>query len=175
MDYEERKNGMTIGDRGFTVRGRMLNPGEAAPDFTLVANNFRPKKLSDYNGKVKILSIVPSLDTKVCSTQTRRFNQEASRLSEDVVILTISADLPYAQKRWCGAEGIDRVETLSDHREMKFADDYGVHVTDLRITQRAVFVLDKANQVVHAEYKVPMGDEVDFEAALSAASVAATR
>lgn len=172
MSYEERPNGMTIGSMGFTIRGRKLQIGEAAPNFQLIANNFSTKTLDDYADKVKILSIVPSIDTRVCSAQTHRFNTEAANLSDDVVILTISADLPYAQRRWCGAEGVKAVETLSAHRDMKFADDYGVHAVDLRITQRGVFVLDKTNQVVHAEYVVEMGDDVDFEAALAAAQKA---
>lgn len=173
MVYEERPNGMMLGKTGHTIRGRMLQVGEDAPDFALVANDMRTiKTLQDYEGKVKILSIIPSLDTGVCSAQTRRFNEEAASLGDEVVILTISADLPYAQKRWCGAEGISRVETLSTHRDMQFSDDYGVHDLDWRINQRAVFVLDKENKIVHAEYVVPIGDEVNFEAALAAARLA---
>jgi len=124
------------------------------------------KTLADYGNKIKILSIVPSLETSVCAAQTRRFNQEAASLGDEVVILTISADLPFTQKRWCGAEGIDRVETLSSHKDMKFSDDYGVHDTAWRINQRSVFVLDRDNIIRHAEYVPVMGNEVNFEAAL---------
>jgi thiol peroxidase len=146
----------------------VLEVHETAPDFELIANNFSVRTLKDYEGKIKILSVVPSLDTPVCSAQTRRFNQEAANLGEDVIVLTISADLPFAQKRWCGAEGIDRVETLSTYKDMKFSDDYGVHDLDWRVNQRAVFVLDKENHIVHAEYVPVLGQEVNFEAALNA-------
>jgi thiol peroxidase len=151
-----------------TVQGDMLAVGQPAPDFALTANNWQTKTLADYAGKVKLISIVPSLDTRVCSTQTRRFNAEASALSSDVVVLTVSADLPYAQRRWCAAEGIERVETLSDHKTMGFSQAYGVHVLDLRVTQRAVIVVDRENIVRYAEYVHEMGGEPNYEAALAA-------
>ena len=161
--------GMAIGSREFPVVGDMLTVGVQAPDFKLTANNWSSKSLSDYTGKVKILSIVPSLDTSVCSAQTRRFNQEASSFGQDVVVLTVSADLPYAQSRWCGAEGIERVVTLSDHKDMNFSTAYGVHVADLRICQRAAFVVDQNNVVQYAEYVPMIGNEVNFAAVLSKA------
>lgn len=161
--------GMMIGEIEHPVQNDMLTIGNPAPNFALTANDWTMKTLADYDGKVKILSIVPSLDTRVCSAQTHRFNREAASLGEEIVILTISSDLPYAQKRWCGAEGIDRVETLSDHKTMQFSDDYGVHVVDRRICQRACFVLDKNNMVQHAEYIPVIGNEINFEAALSKA------
>jgi thiol peroxidase len=160
--------GMMLGERELAVAGAMLEAGQPAPDFALTANNWQVKSLADYAGKVKLISVVPSLDTRVCATQTRRFNAEASNLSSDTVVLTVSADLPYAQRRWCAAEGIERVETLSDHKNMTFSDAYGVHVTDLRITQRAVFVLDQNDVVRYAEYVHVMGDEPNYEAALEA-------
>lgn len=158
--------GMFIGDNEMAVHNEMLRVGDPAPNFRLTANDWKFKTLADYAGKVKILSIIPSLDTRVCAAQTRRFNQEAANLSDDVVILTISADLPYAQRRWCGAEGIDKVITLSDHKDMNFSDAYGVHVTDLRICQRALFVVDQHDRVQYAEYVPVMGHEVTFDAAL---------
>lgn len=161
--------GMMLGTVEYPVQRAMLSVGDPAPDFRLRANDWKTKSLADYEGKVKIFSLVPSLDTRVCAAQTRRFNQEAAALSENVVILTVSADLPYAQRRWCAAEGIDRVETLSDHFDMNFSDAYGVHVSDLRICQRSVFVVDAQNVVQLAQYVPVMGDEVDFEAALSKA------
>lgn len=161
--------GMALGEREFSVQNAMLQVGEPAPDFRLTANNWTSKTLADYTGKIKILSIVPSLDTRVCAAQTRRFNQEAANLSDQIVVLTVSADLPYAQRRWCAAEGIERVYTLSDHKDMNFADAYGVHVIDLRITQRACFVVDQQNIVRHAEYVYKMGDEINFDAALAIA------
>ncbi len=161
--------GMAIGSREFPVVGNMLTIGAQAPDFKLTANNWSSKSLSDYTGKIKILSIVPSLDTSVCSAQTHRFNKEATSLGQNFVVLTVSADLPYAQSRWCGAEGVDRVETLSDHKTMSFSTDYGVHVADLRICQRAAFVLDQDNVVRYAEYVYEIGSEINFDAVLSKA------
>jgi thiol peroxidase len=160
---------MLLGPNEFRVEGAMLRVGDSAPNFRLIANDWSSKSLSDYQGKVKILSIVPSLDTSVCSAQTRRFNAEASALDPSIVILTVSADLPYAQKRWCGAEGVERVITLSDHKDMNFATSYGVHVVDLRITQRAAFVVDQHNVVQYVEYVHAIGDEVSFTAILEKA------
>lgn len=160
---------MYLGDRPLDVVGEMLQPGEAAPDFRLTANNWSTKTLADYAGKVKLISVVPSLDTRVCATQTRRFNQEAANLSDSIVVLTVSADLPYAQARWCAAEGINQVETLSDHKDMNFSTAYGLHVSDLRITQRAVIVVDQSDVVRYAQYVEIMGSEPDYDAALAAA------
>ncbi len=163
----DNRPGMAIGKNEFRVEGDMLKVGDKAPDFKLTANDWTFKSLTDYTGKVKVLSIVPSLDTRVCSTQTRRFNQEASNFGEDVVVLTISADLPYAQRRWCGAEGIERVVTLSDHKDMLFSQAYGVHVVDLRICQRACFVVDQNDVVQMVNYVPVIGNEVDFAEALA--------
>ncbi|MCA0452670.1 MAG: thiol peroxidase [Chloroflexi bacterium] len=163
----ETRDGMAIGTHEFAVVNDKLKVGDAAPDFKLTANNWTPKTLADYTGKVKILSIVPSLDTRVCSAQTHRFNREASALSEHIVVLTVSADLPYAQSRWCGVEGVDRVVTLSDHKDMNFSSGYGVHVSDLRICQRAAFVVDQHNVVQYAEYVPNIGDEINFDAVLA--------
>lgn len=161
--------GMMLGPKELPVRGAMLTVGQVAPDFRLTDTSWGTRTLADYAGKVKIISVVPSLDTRVCSAQTIRFNREAAGLGAEVMILTVSADLPYAQKRWCGAEGVDQVVPLSDHKEMAFAEAYGVHVYDLRVTQRAVFVLDQDNVVRLAQYVPVIGDEVDFEAALTTA------
>ncbi|MEP6987440.1 MAG: thiol peroxidase [Chloroflexota bacterium] len=161
--------GIAIGSNEFPVVGDMLTIGTQAPDFKLTANNWSSKSLSDYTGKVKILSIVPSLDTSVCSAQTHRFNQEASSFGQNIIVLTVSADLPYAQSRWCGAEGVERVETLSDHLDMNFSNAYGVHVKDLRICQRAAFVVDQNNVVQYAEYVPDIDDEINFAAVLSKA------
>jgi thiol peroxidase len=161
--------GMKVGEREHHVQRDMLNVGSPAPDFELTGTDFKPHRLSDYEGKVKILSVVPSISTSVCAAQTRRFNEEAANLSDDIVVLTISADFPLALKSFCGNEGIDRTETLSTYRDMKFADDYGVHDTDWRMCQRSVFVLDGDNVIRHAEYVPVMGQEVDFDAALAKA------
>lgn len=161
--------GMMLGTTEFSVRGEMLTPGQPAPNFRLTDTGWAARTLADYAGKIKLISVVPSLDTRVCSAQTHRFNKEAADLGSEIVILTISADLPYAQRRWCGAEGVEQVVPLSDHRDMNFAEAYGVHVTDLRITQRAVFVIDQHDVVRFVQYMPSIGDEVDFEAAVAAA------
>lgn len=161
--------GMMVGENEHPVQYEMLEVGATAPDFTLITPRNAQKTLSDYDGKVKILSVVPSVDTGVCSAQTKRFNQEAAALGEAVAVLTISADLPFALGRYCGNEGIEYTETLSTHRDMKFADDYGVHDTEWRVCQRALFVLDKDNTIQYAEYVPVIGDEVNFEAGLAKA------
>lgn len=162
------RKGLMVGDNEHHVRNEMLEVGSAAPDFNLVANDMSAKSLADYGDQVKVISVVPSVDTGVCSVQTRRFNQEAATL-RNIAVLTVSADMPFALGRFCGSEGIENTETLSTHRDMRFADDYGVHDTDWRICQRAVFVLDADNVVKHAEYVPVIGDEVDFVAALGTA------
>ena len=159
------RKGMMVGDSEHKIQNAMLEVGAKAPDFTLIANDLSEKSLSDYAGKVKVISVIPSIDTGVCSAQTRRFNEAAAGL-DDTVVLTVSADMPFALGRFCGSEGIDGTETLSTHRDMKFADDYGVHDTDWRICQRAVFVLDRDNIVRHAEYVAVIGNEVDYASAL---------
>ena len=162
------RKGLTVGDSEHHVQNEMLAVGAAAPDFSLIANDLSGKTLADYAGKVKVISVIPSIDTGVCADQTRRFNAEAAAL-EDTVVLTVSADMPFALGRFCGSEGIDNSETLSTQRDMRFADDYGVHDTEWRVCQRAVFVLDRDNVVQHAEYVPIIGDEVDFAAALAKA------
>ena len=160
--------GFMVGPNQHTVQNEMLEVGAKAPDFTLIANDQSSRTLADYDGKVKIISCIPSIDTGVCAAQTRRFNEEAAKLN-NTVVLTVSADSPYALRRFCGNEGIENTETLSTSRDMKFADDYGVHDVEWRITQRAVFVIDKDNVLQHAEYMHIIGDEVNFIAALAKA------
>ncbi len=162
------RKGLMVGDSEHHVQKEMLAIGAAAPDFSLIANDLSSKSLADYAGKVKVISVIPSIDTGVCADQTRRFNTEAAAL-EDTVVLTVSADMPFALGRFCGSEGIDNTETLSTQRDMQFADDYGVHDTDWRICQRAVFVIDRENVVQHAEYVPIIGNEVDYAAALAKA------
>ena len=161
--------GMMVGSNEHTVQYEMLQVGASAPDFVLIANDLSERRLADYDGKVKVVSVIPSIDTGVCAAQTNRFNKEAASLSDDIAVLTVSADMPFALKRYCGNSGIDNTETLTTYRDMKFADDYGVHDLDWRVCQRAVFVLDKDNVVQHVEYVPVIGDEVDFDAALSKA------
>ncbi len=162
------RKGMMVGDNEHPIQNDMLATGRAAPDFNLIANDLSSRSLADYAGKVKVISVIPSIDTGVCATQTRRFNEAAAGL-QDTVVLTVSADMPFALGRFCGAEGIDNTETLTTQRDMQFADAYGVHDTTWRICQRAVFVLDRDNVLRHAEYVGVIGDEVDYDAALAAA------
>ena len=159
-----------------TLVGPEIKPGAAAPDFAAVDTTLQPVRLSAAQGKVIVLSSVPSLDTPVCDTETRRFNQEASKLGGSVEVWTISMDLPFAQKRWCGAAGISHVKTLSDFRDHAFAQSYGVLIKDgplAGLTARAVFVVGKDGKVKHVEYVKEITSEPDYEAALGAASQAA--
>jgi len=156
--------------------GGEVKPGRAAPDFAAVDNNLQTVRRSDVKGRVLVLSSVPSLDTPVCDTETRRFNQEAAKLGAGVEVWTISMDLPFAQKRWCGAAGVSRVKTLSDFRDHSFGQNYGVVIKDgplAGINARAVFVVGKDGAVTHVEYVKEITSEPNYEAALTAAKEAA--
>ena len=159
---------ITIKGNPFTLIGNPVKVGDVAPDAELTANNWSSAKLSDYAGKPRLLNVVYSLDTGICDTQTHKFNEEATKLGKDVVVLTISADLPFAQKRWCGASGLENVITLSDHQALTFADAYGVHVKERRTTGRAVFVVDKAGVVRYVEYVPEISSHPNYDAALQA-------
>ena len=151
-----------------TVRGNVLRVGDAAPDFTLIANDLTQVTKADTAGKIRLMSVVPSLDTGICDAQTRRFNEEAANLGDNVAILTISTDLPFAQKRWCGAAGVDQVQTLSDHKDMNFGEAYGTHVVEMRVEQRAVFVVDSDDVIQYVEYVPEIAQHPDYDAALTA-------
>ncbi len=153
--------------------GPALKPGEKAPDFKAVDDSLKDVNLAGTGGGVRIFSVVPSLDTPVCDAQTKRFNEEAGKLP-DVKIYTISMDLPFAQKRWCGAYGVDHVKMVSDHRDGSFGEAYGTLIKDLRIMSRAIFVVDKNNVIRHVEYVKEVADHPDYEAALAAARAAAS-
>jgi len=155
-----------------TLVGPELKAGEKAPSFTVVANDLSTVDSAAYAGKIRIISAVPSLDTGVCDTQTRRFNQEAAALGDNVVVLTISADLPFAQKRWCGAAGIDKVVTLSDYRGHSFSKAFGTYMKEWALSSRAVFVVDSNDTIVHAEYVPAAGQEPNYDAAMEAARAA---
>ncbi len=161
---------VTLAGNPITVAGTFLKKGDAAPDFTLTAKDLKETGLKDFAGKRKVLNIVPSLDTPVCQTSTRKFNAEASKLS-NTVVLVIAADLPFAMGRFCGAEGLSDVVTLSTFRNRNFHGQYGVDITDgpLRgLTARGVVVLDANNQVLHAELVPEIKQEPDYAAALAA-------
>lgn len=166
---KEQKDLITMKGEPLTLVGNKVKVGEVAPDFEALANDLSPVKLSAFHGKVCIISSVPSLDTTVCDTMTRRFNQEANSLGKDVVTLTISMDLPFAQKRWCGAAGINRVQTLSDHREESFGKAFGMLIKELRLLARAVFVVDKDGIIRYIQVVNELTNEPDYEAALNAA------
>jgi thiol peroxidase len=165
---QERAGLVTMKGNPITLIGPELKVGDKAPEFVAVDNDLSPVSLESFRGKVCIITSVPSLDTPVCDMETRRFNNEASRLGEDTVVLTISMDLPFAQKRWCGAAGVDRVVTLSDHRDASFGRAYGVLIKDLRLLARAVFVLDQEGTIRYSELVKEIASEPDYEAVLAA-------
>ena len=165
---QEHSGAITMKGNPLTLVGPQLSVGDSAPDIEVLDNDLSPIKLSSFKGKVCILSIVPSLDTPVCDMQTRRFNEEAGKLSDDVAILTISMDLPFAQKRWCGAAGADKVVTLSDHRDAAFGEAYGVLIKELRLLARAIFVVDKNGTLKYSQLVKEVTEEPDYEAALDA-------
>jgi thiol peroxidase len=165
----EKTGVITFKGNPMTLLGPVLKVGNSAPDFAVVDNALAATNLASYTGKVKIISAVPSLDTPVCDTETRRFNQEAAGLSGDVVVLTVSLDLPFAQKRWCGAAGIDRVITLSDYRDRSFGLGYGVLIKELLLLTRAVFVLDAGNTIRYIQIVPEVTAEPDYAAAIAAA------
>ncbi|MGC5326712.1 thiol peroxidase [Brevibacillus sp. SYSU BS000544] len=167
----ERQGVITFKGNPVTLVGNEVKVGDQAPDFTVLANNLTPVTLNDSKGTVRVISVVPSLDTGVCDQQTRRFNEEAAKL-DGVTILTVSVDLPFAQSRWCGAAGIDKVQTLSDHRDLSFGTAYGVVIKELRLLARAVFVVDANDKVVHVEYVNEVTTHPDYEAAIAAAKAA---
>lgn len=165
----EKTGIITFKGNPMTLLGPGLKVCDAAPDFIAVDNGLAAVSLSSYAGKIKIISAVPSLDTPVCDTETRRFNQEAASLPGDTVVLTISLDLPFAQKRWCGAAGIDKVITLSDYRERSFGLGYGVLIKELLLLTRAVFVVDAANIIRYIQIVPEVTGEPDYAAAIAAA------
>jgi thiol peroxidase len=172
----DRAGAVNFKGNPITLSGPEIKPGAVAPDFTAVDNGLQPVKLSQAKGKVILLSAVPSLDTPVCDTETRRFNQEAGKLGPNVEVWTVSMDLPFAQKRWCGAAGATSVKTLSDFRDHSFAQSYGVLVKEgplAGLTARAVFVVGQDGKVKHAEYVKEITTEPNYDAALSAAKQAA--
>lgn len=165
----ERKGAATFNGNPLTLVGNELKEGDRSPKATLLSNNLEAVDLSKYRGKVLILSSVPSLDTPVCDTETRNFNKRASSLGNDIVIATISMDLPFAQKRWCAAAGIDRVETLSDHRDASFGTNYGVLIKELRLLARSIFVIDREGIVRYIQHVKEITKEPDYDAVIAAA------
>ncbi len=150
------------------LAGTEVSVGKPAPDFQVLGNDLSPAKLSDFRGKTCVICSVPSLDTPVCDTEVRKFNKSAASLGDNVAVLVISMDLPFAQGRWCGAAGVKNVRTLSDHRDADFANKYGVLIKELRLLARTVFVVDKKGVIRYKEIVDEMTNEPDYEAALQA-------
>lgn len=157
---------VTFGGNPVTILGKEVKVGDKAKEFSLIKNDLSTATLNDYKGKIKVLNIVPSLDTGVCDAQTRRFNAELND-REDVVVITISNDLPFAQARWCGNAGLPNAITLSAHRDEKFGNDYGVLIKELRLLSRTVIILDENNNVTFTNYVLEVTDHPDYEKVLA--------
>jgi len=164
----ERKGLVSMKGQSLTLLGNEVEVGQKAPDFEVVTNDLSTVRFSSFHGKICVISSVPSLDTAVCDMQTRRFNEEAIKLGEDVVVLTISMDLPFAQKLWCGTAGVKNVQTLSDHREASFATAFGVLIKDVRLIARAVFIVDKDGIIRYIQIVDELTNEPDYQSVLDA-------
>jgi len=163
---QERKSAVTLHGNPFTLIGPVLKEGDPAPDFKCAKGLGETVTLDTYGGKAKVFNVIVSVDTPVCDKQTRKFNEEASKLPSDVSIVTFSMDLPFALGRYCGASGIDNVETISDHMYASFGENYGVLIKENRLLARAIFVVDKDNRIRHAEYVDELSNEPDYDKAL---------
>jgi thiol peroxidase len=164
----ERQGAVTFKGNPMTLVGQPLKPGDSAPDFRVVDNTLQAVTLADSAGKIRLITTVPSLDTPVCDTMTRTFNQEAAKLPDSVVVYTISLDLPFAQKRWCGNAGIERVRTLSDYQDRSFALNYGLLIKELKLMARAVLVIDANNRISYLQLVPEVTSEPDYAAAVTA-------
>ena len=168
----ERPGGATLHGNEFTLIGDELKVGDKASDFSVLSSDLSAVTLDSYKGRVKVICAVPSLDTPTCDTEIRRFNQEAAGLDDNIAVLTISVDLPFAQGRWCGDAGVENVTALSDHRDTSFGEAYGALIKELRLLTRAVFVVDADNIIRHVEYVMEISGEPDYDTALNAARAA---
>jgi len=164
----ERTGVATFKGNPITLIGPEMKVGEQAPDFQLNKSLVDMVSLKDFDGKIKLISVVPSIDTGVCDAQTRRFNVEASELGDQVAVLTVSADLPFAQARWCGAAGVDQVVMLSDYKDHNFGTSYGVLIKEFQLDMRSIFVLDADNTIRYVEYLSEMTEHPNYEAAIEA-------
>lgn len=164
-----RAGAVTMKGNPLTLVGKEVAVGDQAPDIELLGNDLQPVNLSAFRGKVIIISSVPSLDTPVCDMETRRFNTEAANLGDDVAIATISMDLPFAQARWCGAAGVEKVKTFSDHRSAAFGEAYGVLIKELRLLARSIFVIDRNGVIQYIQHVKEISEEPDYDAVISAA------
>lgn len=165
---QERTGVATLKGNPITLVGPQLNVGDHAPDFSLCKSLGEYVSLQDFAGKVKLISVIPSIDTGVCEAQTRKFNEEAADLGDNVAVLTVSADLPFAQARWCGAAGVDRVIMLSDYKDNNFGLAYGVYIKEFALDMRSIFVLDENNVIQYVEYLSEMTNHPNYDAAIAA-------
>jgi thiol peroxidase len=159
---------VTLKGNPVTLTGKEVKVGQAMPEAVVVANDLSEVKLSSYKGKRIILSLVPSLDTPICDLQTKRFSQEVAKLGGNTIVLTISMDLPFAQKRWCGATGTTNVVTLSDYRYAQVGENYGVLIKGLRLLARSIFVIDSKGTVQYKQIVPEIAQEPDYQATLAA-------
>ena len=167
-DYPEREAAVLFKGNPATLLGSEVVVGDTAPDFRVVDNGLQPVTLATAAGKIQLIAVVPSLDTPVCDTMTRQFNQDVANLPDSVVVYTISVDLPFAQKRWCGNAGIDKVQTLSDYQDRSFGLNYGLLLKDPKLLARAVYVIDQNDKVVYVELVPEVTAEPNYTAALDA-------
>jgi thiol peroxidase len=166
---QEHTGVITFKGNPLTLIGTELKVGDQMPDVTVLGNDLNPVQLSSFKGKVCVVSVVPSLDTPVCDMQTRKFNEAAGSLGDNVAVLTLSMDLPFAQSRWCGAAGVDQVVTLSDHRNAAFGEATGLLIKELRLLARAVYVVDQNGVIQYRQLVKEVTEEPDYRAALEAA------
>ena len=164
---QERQGAVTFKGNPLTLIGPEVKVGAQAPDFQVLGQDLSPVTLKNFSGKTLLVSVVPSLDTPVCDAQTRRFNQEAVKLP-NIEILTVSMDLPFAQKRWCGAAGIEKVKVVSDHKDASFGTTYGVLIKELRLLSRSIFLIDRTGTVRYVEYVPEVTSHPNYDAALAA-------
>ncbi|QTD41421.1 thiol peroxidase [Sporosarcina sp. Te-1] len=159
---------VTFKNNPVTLLGKEVAVGDKAPEFTVLSNDLKPVTLEDSKGKIRLISVVPSIDTGVCSQQTKKFNDEANSFGDDIEVMTISVDLPFAQARWKADAGIENIQLLSDHRDLSFGEAYGVAINELRLLARSIFVIDKENTVQYVEYVSEVTNHPDYEKALEA-------
>ena len=169
---QERTGIFTAGGNPLTLLGPEIKPGDPAPDFTVLDGGLKPAGLSQFAGKVVLLSVVTSLDTGICDVQTRKFNEAAASLGDDVAVVTVSVDLPFAQARWCGGAGIDKVHVFSDYRDLEVGTKYGVLIKELRLLARSLFVIGRDGVVKFAKINSENAEEPDYDSALAAAKAA---
>ena len=172
---EAKKRMVTFKGNPLTLLGPEIKIGAKAPDFQVLAGDLSKATLQTFKGKTKLISVVPSLDTPVCDQQTRRFNQEAAQFPDDIAVLTISMDLPFAQGRFCSTAGINKIKTLSDHRDASFGLAYGVLIKELRLLSRSIFIIGPDDKIQYVEYVKEITNHPDYEAALNALKAGARK